>query len=127
MIRQPPKSTRTYSFFPYTTLFRSVERAGPDLRILRPAGNESPPRRFETAGRRIGLGGVEHDRGGIGRCDVVRGRGKVFGLDIHPEHTDELGSHVRYDESTAHAYTLRRGTDVRRAGQRRRFRRLQIG
>src|SRR3546814_12009960 len=26
MIRRPPRSTRTYTLFPYTTLFRSVER-----------------------------------------------------------------------------------------------------
>src|SRR3546814_4142822 len=26
MIRTPPRSTRTYTLFPYTTLFRSVER-----------------------------------------------------------------------------------------------------
>src|SRR3546814_12341560 len=27
MIRRPPRSTRTYTFFPYTTLFRSAEKA----------------------------------------------------------------------------------------------------
>src|SRR3546814_14624551 len=27
MIRRPPRSTRTYTLFPYTTLFRSVSRA----------------------------------------------------------------------------------------------------
>src|SRR3546814_15959929 len=27
MIRRPPRSTRTYSLFPYTTLFRSVDDA----------------------------------------------------------------------------------------------------
>src|SRR3546814_1996744 len=26
MIRRPPKSTRTYTLFPYTTLFRSLDR-----------------------------------------------------------------------------------------------------
>src|SRR3546814_1598138 len=28
MIRRPPRSTRTDTLFPYTTLFRSLERAG---------------------------------------------------------------------------------------------------
>src|SRR3546814_1755040 len=28
MIRRPPRSTRTDTLFPYTTLFRSVERGG---------------------------------------------------------------------------------------------------
>src|SRR3546814_2026934 len=30
MIRRPPRSTRTDTLFPYTTLFRSVERAAAD-------------------------------------------------------------------------------------------------
>src|SRR3546814_5919703 len=29
MIRRPPRSTRTDTLFPYTTLFRSPKRAGP--------------------------------------------------------------------------------------------------
>src|SRR3546814_19619722 len=29
MIRRPPRSTRTDTLFPYTTLFRSADRAGP--------------------------------------------------------------------------------------------------
>src|SRR3546814_4971827 len=36
MIRRPPRSTRTDTLFPYTTLFRSVDRAG----VLAPIGNE---------------------------------------------------------------------------------------
>src|SRR3546814_15361457 len=28
MIRQPPRSTRTYTLFPYTTLFRSARGSG---------------------------------------------------------------------------------------------------
>src|SRR3546814_7887483 len=28
MIRRPPRSTRTYTLFPYTTLFRSVDKLG---------------------------------------------------------------------------------------------------
>src|SRR3546814_17491702 len=31
MIRRPPKSTRTYTLFPYTTLFRSIPGAPADL------------------------------------------------------------------------------------------------
>src|SRR3546814_4658564 len=46
MIRRPPRSTRTYTLFPYTTLFRSDQSApfsavggqgaGPDVRRRRP-------------------------------------------------------------------------------------------
>src|SRR3546814_8603214 len=32
MIRRPPRSTRTYTLFPYTTLFRSHRRADVDHR-----------------------------------------------------------------------------------------------
>src|SRR3546814_17111632 len=31
MIRRPPRSTRTDTLFPYTTLFRSVERVGGNM------------------------------------------------------------------------------------------------
>src|SRR3546814_1417457 len=34
MIRLPPRSTRTYTLFPYTTLFRSRRRARAELRHL---------------------------------------------------------------------------------------------
>src|SRR3546814_5487679 len=47
MIRRPPRSTRTDTLFPYTTLFRSLRgaprRAGqPDLRRLPRAGRLPP-------------------------------------------------------------------------------------
>src|SRR3546814_1091411 len=35
MIRRPPRSTRTYTLFPYTTLFRSIRR---DLTIMEEKG-----------------------------------------------------------------------------------------
>src|SRR3546814_1491990 len=38
MIRRPPRSTRTYTLFPYTTLFRSVVR--PVVVPLVPAGRD---------------------------------------------------------------------------------------
>src|SRR3546814_17322336 len=34
MIRRPPRSTRTDTLFPYTTLFRSQQAAGPGLASL---------------------------------------------------------------------------------------------
>src|SRR3546814_2045129 len=37
MIRRPPRSTRTDTLFPYTTLFRSSRRSNP------PYGKSSPP------------------------------------------------------------------------------------
>src|SRR3546814_10377828 len=38
MIRRPPRSTRTNTLFPYTTLFRSIERTrGADAVLVAPA------------------------------------------------------------------------------------------
>src|SRR3546814_11148641 len=36
MIRLPPRSTRTDTLFPYTTLFRSIEAVGADVADLAP-------------------------------------------------------------------------------------------
>src|SRR3546814_7866542 len=33
MIRRPPRSTRTYTLFPYTTLFRSMLRSADEERV----------------------------------------------------------------------------------------------
>src|SRR3546814_20079925 len=44
MIRRPPRSTRTDTLFPYTTLFRSAERALAGWRIeVRDFGKCDPP------------------------------------------------------------------------------------
>src|SRR3546814_14766707 len=70
MIRRPPRSTRTDTLFPYTTLFRSLDDRRPDGdgsrsqgQILardsgsldlcvRPAGKELPPNRVQRTGHR---------------------------------------------------------------------------
>src|SRR3546814_3585223 len=58
MIRRPPRSTRTDTLFPYTTLFRSRPCAfrglGPDDRRSVGCRNRSPARRAK-AGRVTGL------------------------------------------------------------------------
>src|SRR3546814_3301994 len=51
MIRRPPRSTRTDTLFPYTTLFRSVESLTP----VRDA-----PQQLHRA--RAGIGSFAHDR-----------------------------------------------------------------
>src|SRR3546814_9020994 len=45
MIRRPPRSTRTYTLFPYTTLFRSVETR---QRIAGLAGRDHEARAIEV-------------------------------------------------------------------------------
>src|SRR3546814_12761183 len=51
MIRRPPRSTRTYTLFPYTTLFQAVPALGqdrrtplPEVRRMGRATLEAPPR-----------------------------------------------------------------------------------
>src|SRR3546814_4923633 len=79
MIRRPPRSTRTDTLFPYTTLFRSAGRAAPRLGARgggRPhAGAAAGPRR--QAAR---LCRAAADHGGHGRSE---------------EHTSELQSLMR--------------------------------
>src|SRR3546814_15767771 len=52
MIRRPPRSTRTDTLFPYTTLFRSRDFSSAALRPLRPKKSWQGP----------------------GRCDMTEGR-----------------------------------------------------
>src|SRR3546814_20889966 len=65
MIRRPPRSTRTDTLFPYTTLFRSGQYAGPDRKAAvdpdrRARGSAhdradcAEPRTDEPADRRAG-------------------------------------------------------------------------
>src|SRR3546814_16031734 len=66
MIRRPPRSTRTDTLFPYTTLFRSQVRLDPGFRRGTASGTDlsrraNPPRRLRDAGlggRRGGLAGL---------------------------------------------------------------------
>src|SRR3546814_1116482 len=46
MIRRPPRSTRTDTLFPYTTLFRSPEAAPPGAAGARPLHEQRLPVRF---------------------------------------------------------------------------------
>src|SRR3546814_1522512 len=50
MIGRPPRSTRTDTLWPYTTLFRSGRRAGavvPQLYVSAPSGTGEPPRQLK--------------------------------------------------------------------------------
>src|SRR3546814_5266315 len=76
MIRRPPRSTRTDTLFPYTTLFRSGRLPGPSPRTTarRPSAR---PRAWKV---------------------VAGARGRVFGASIagrSEEHTSELQSLMR--------------------------------
>src|SRR3546814_2837989 len=63
MIRRPPRSTRTDTFFPYTTLFRSpraseIAIAGPRDHLRHRAANQQVLHRLPTdveAGQNVGV------------------------------------------------------------------------
>src|SRR3546814_9168609 len=75
MIRRPPRSTRTYTLFPYTTLFRSEGSSDGE-------GADRRQGSVPTEGRQRGAGGA-----GEG---TLRGR-----RDRSEEHTSELQSLMR--------------------------------
>src|SRR3546814_10373819 len=85
MRRRPPRSTRTDTLFPYTTLFRS----GPSLVLL-----QHPQRLAEDDARLDGAGALA--RAGDRR---VRGEDAGRGRAVHQgrseEHTSELQSLMR--------------------------------
>src|SRR3546814_10279365 len=114
MIRRPPRSTRTDTLFPYTTLFRSVQRAHkalgpgcqdggiPEKKPVRPVARlERVWRRCLRRGSGYGLG---KDGGGGAPPDCGRSRGPAArddgcaghpGLSRSEEHTSELQSLMR--------------------------------
>src|SRR3546814_10247490 len=69
MIRRPPRSTRTDTLFPYTTLFRSPQRE-PEPRTRLPARRDAQP----------GDGGAQESRGlkprSRGERTLARGRAR---------------------------------------------------
>src|SRR3546814_3271154 len=77
MIRRPPRSTRTDTLFPYTTLFRSVGRRERHVR-------RRHSQRAQSHAQGSGTGGVGRARIGRRRC---RNRSE--------EHTSELQSLMR--------------------------------
>src|SRR3546814_21104392 len=91
MIRPPPRSTRTDTLFPYTTLFRSefehrralyprLRHRGPEAALAAGDGARRPDRRDrdDRAWRRIGPPGDPHQRTpGGGRLSAERDRTSV--------------------------------------------------
>src|SRR3546814_1305168 len=94
MIRRPPRSTRTDTLFPYTTLFRSalVEQSVCHS-LYRKRGQHStrrtPGRRLESMGRPARPESHERTRPGSGAC------GRLRLAHRSEEHTSELQSLMR--------------------------------
>src|SRR3546814_6245221 len=83
MIRRPPRSTRTDTLFPYTTLFRSEQHGRGQCRGERRRGGAAQPDRRDRLA--AALCGTRGQRGG----DPWRGGARS------EEHTSELQSLMR--------------------------------
>src|SRR3546814_10109695 len=116
MIRRPPRSTRTDTLCPYTTLFRSGRRHAP-LAAPRPPERQVRAERAARVGRpapqrRVEEGFVDRGRGanqGAHLADQIGGIGRETGQRVPPgdgpaghgakrrseEHTSELQSLMR--------------------------------
>src|SRR3546814_7660959 len=96
MIRRPPRSTRTYTLFPYTTLFRSEDRVGAGgeaqrLQLVRHllAPGRQPHHRLRH--QDAGHGDRAHE---LERIQFRSARQRRAG-DRSEEHTSELQSLMR--------------------------------
>src|SRR3546814_2394184 len=96
MIRRPPRSTRTDTLFPYTTLVRS------GCAWWVPGGEVSPAAATHTGMQKGGLHAFRHGRRRWMYCSAARGPAQSGGdtrsgklLPRSEEHTSELQSLMR--------------------------------
>src|SRR3546814_7361361 len=101
MIRRPPRSTRTDTLFPYTTLFRSGA-----------AGTEREGRDDPQAGRRRA---TSEGRGVTGMASTATylGAGLLAGVGRSEEHTSELQSLMRISYAVFCLKKKKKETDKR--------------
>src|SRR3546814_4800428 len=91
MIRQPPRSTRTDTLFPYTTLFRSLAiRQAQDQHAIAVERVETALYRFA-----IGLRDAHRRAGGMGVGQPLRRSRSGAPSRRSEEHTSELQSLMR--------------------------------
>src|SRR3546814_11867305 len=91
MMRRPPRSTRTDTLFPYTTLFRSVQPQDPQLpAVLAAVGRD---RRDRTHGQAVVS--AEHDRHAAG-IELAGGRFEHGAIPGH--HFVEVAIALRSEE-----------------------------
>src|SRR3546814_20521473 len=84
MIRRPPRSTRTDTLFPYTTLFRSPNFIDTSADLARIAHVDRVASQSFDRARDIGpTDRAGHNRLHIGDIQAVAGRRQAIDLDIH--------------------------------------------
>src|SRR3546814_8058996 len=126
MIRRPPRSTRTDTLFPYTTLFRSVDAADVAVQVDPDARPVQPRRHLLDVGRLAGAAvALDHDPpvaretrqdrqrgvvveqvGVVPVGDVLAGLGK--GGDLHVDAEVEGLAGRRSEEQTSELQSLMR-------------------
>src|SRR3546814_5190704 len=87
MIRRPPRSTRTDTLFPYTTLFRSVGARFPNPLIEATFGADTMPQTADNLAREFDISRDEADRFAEASQAKYKKRSE--------EHTSELQSLMR--------------------------------
>src|SRR3546814_1651344 len=90
MIRRPPRSTRTDTLFPYTTLFRSAGRAA----VRRPVAAQAGPPAGQGHERRAAAG-AHAARGRFFRQILFQPHGEEGLFGRSEEHTSELQTLMR--------------------------------
>src|SRR3546814_12694437 len=102
MIRRPPRSTRTYTLFPYTTLFRSQMAEALSPKLLR-AGIERAIARFNL-GEGLALNAQERAILADDAQDEIAGLGPLEPLLRDPEIDDVIvnGATRVYEIGRAH-------------------------
>src|SRR3546814_15052642 len=103
MIRRPPRSTRTDTLFPYTTLFRSF--GGGRRRQRQKSFRHVPPSRCRAASREsrryASLGSHSRKQSAASRQDVpITAEGKLHSALIIREPRSSLPQHRRDRKST---------------------------
>src|SRR3546814_3666183 len=99
MIRRPPRSTRTDTLFPYTTLFRSVfvDLAGSQLHRDYARLDGRHRRRVVCENRHLAERSRDHDFGDLlgNEKTLRRDELEIEGVSRSEEHTSELQSLMR--------------------------------
>src|SRR3546814_6664866 len=100
MRRRPPRSTRTDTLFPYTTLFRATLQAGNTLRVELEDGNAHDPRAvavLDDGMQRLRLGYVPRYLARDVRALIAHAGAETIDLRANrsEEHTSELQSLMR--------------------------------
>src|SRR3546814_2036164 len=98
MIRRPPRSTRTDTLFPYTTLFRSLGYAFANVNAVPELDREKQTVRFTIMvdpGRRVYVRRINISGNHRTRDVVIRREMRQFEDARSEEHTSELQSLMR--------------------------------